>query len=77
MSTERGVDTDRLAELVVHLTGCDPERARELVDREGTPAITVDDKLDRVARALVALRRQPAPIDLDAEAEAARASTRR
>jgi hypothetical protein len=53
----------RLAELVVHLTQCDPRRAVTAVDAAvGTHLPTdTDERLAVVARAIVAVKR---PIDL-------------
>jgi hypothetical protein len=47
----------RLAELVVHLTGCDPKAAVEAVAHSmGTAPQSVDDALVIVARAMCALQ---------------------
>ena len=49
--------TPRLAELVVHLTGCAPAAAVEAVSRSAvTPPATLDDALEVVARAISSLR---------------------
>jgi hypothetical protein len=51
--------TPRLAELVMHLSGCGPEQAVRTVDAalESEPEAAAADPLVIVARALVALRR--------------------
>jgi hypothetical protein len=57
----------RLAELVVHLTDCDPQQAVGLIDvPDAGPAEGVD-KLAIVARAMVRLRRagSPPPANID------------
>ena len=55
----------RLAELVMHLTGCQAELALDAVLRSmRTPPATVDEALDVVARSMVALRRRRMAIDL-------------
>ena len=52
----------RLAELVVHLTDCDPEGALHAVDRqELPPAATADAALDVVARAMLSVSK-PRPL---------------
>jgi hypothetical protein len=51
---------DRLAELVVHLTECEPERALHLIDLSSGSDLEVDE-LDVVARAMVRLRRTGVP----------------
>lgn len=48
---------ERLAELVVHLTDCDPYRALDLIDLTDAAQVDVADKLAVVARAMVRLRR--------------------
>lgn len=50
--------TPRLAELVVHLTGCDPVLALDAVARATvTPPESFDDALAIVARAMCAIRK--------------------
>jgi hypothetical protein len=52
------MSADRLAELVVHLTDCDPQQAIDLIDLTDAPADAHPvDKLEVVARAMVRLRR--------------------
>ena len=48
----------RLAELVVHLTDCEPAGALQAIDRqELSPTATVDAALGAVAQAMVSVRR--------------------
>jgi len=50
--------TNRLAEMVVHLTDCSPERAIEAVaSAEPVDPVDPEDALAIVARAIVAVRR--------------------
>jgi hypothetical protein len=53
-------DVDRLAELVVHLTDCDPQKALEVIDLTDGSRRDQVDKLEVVARAMVRLRHQDA-----------------
>jgi chemotaxis regulatin CheY-phosphate phosphatase CheZ len=49
--------TNRLAELVVHLTDCSPERAIEAVEAAApVDPVSPDDALEVVARAIVTVR---------------------
>jgi hypothetical protein len=63
----RLASTDRLAELVVHLTDCSPEQAIAAVEAVQThdPA-DADEALEVVARAMCAIRRVDLrdPVDL-------------
>ena len=59
--------TPRLAELVVHLTGCAPAVAVDAVAAAtAAPPRTVDDALDIVARAICSIRHLDLtdPVDL-------------
>jgi hypothetical protein len=61
-ANEEGVGqlpTPRLADLVMHLSGCSPERAVRTVQTavHDTPGSELDDPLTILATALVALRR--------------------
>lgn len=47
---------DRLAELVAHLTGCEPDGARAVLASGYRPSLTADEALRLTARALVELR---------------------
>lgn len=48
----------RLAELVLHLTGCSADEALEAVaDPDPTGKLSNDEALERVARAIVRVRR--------------------
>jgi hypothetical protein len=49
--------TPRLAELVVHLTGCAPRVAVAAIDRSASATPTSGDPLAVVARALCSVRR--------------------
>ena len=55
---------ERLAELVVHLTDCDPYRALDLIDLTDASQVDGGDKLAIVARAMVRLRRTSTNLDL-------------
>jgi len=49
--------TNRLAELIVHLTGCAPERALDAIAAENVvDPVDPDEALEIVARAMVAVR---------------------
>jgi hypothetical protein len=68
-------DVDRLAELVVHLTDCDPQKALEVIDLTDGSHRDHVDKLEAVARAMVRLRHQDAgakpDVDIDLREQAA------
>lgn len=58
-STDRRTDwqESRLAELVLHLTGCSPDEAQSAVaDPTSKARLSNDEALERVARAIVRLR---------------------
>jgi hypothetical protein len=53
------IASPRLAELVIHLTDCNPRLAVAAVDAAGGGSVTggADDRLATVARALISVRR--------------------
>lgn len=52
----RDLQTDRLAELVAHLTECEPDGARGLVTSGGRAHLSADEALRLTAHAMVELR---------------------
>ena len=52
----RDLHADRLAELVAHLTDCEPHGARELVASGCRPTLSADEALRLTALAMVELR---------------------
>jgi hypothetical protein len=58
--------TPRLAEFVVHLTGCSPRTAIDAIARASAKSTDTPDSLELVARAICSLRRLDLtePVDL-------------
>lgn len=55
---------DRLAELVVELSGVEPDDARHAIDESLARNGDHDDRLLNVAEAIISLRREPAELTL-------------